>query len=722
MSISIPACLSDRDLIWLDRTELADDKFDLTRLSFGRGQVASLQDHVAIEFGVSDDGDAVSEQVHLRVIEPQAVNGVGVRARLRGWTSISYIAIGYTENGTYRHVKAKHPRQGHWFDFCVGFQDIAWGWCNKWDTPEARQIRDVRFYIKGVPGKEAGCDLSDAWIWHEKEYPQAVFRADAPVPKKVADSLVEYQKAYFPNYTQQALSYMKEGLCPLDGDVLLEWPAQDALPLELDQSGTWQYSWHSLHPVIILLLHAADTDEHAPVFAARDFVTQWLTRSYDTPDPNIKYTWYDHGVAERLMALITLYVWGQQYGFDLRYMTRLRHAIHRHAQLLASEVFYVCHQPFRYHNHGWFQDLALMVTALAFPHWKSADLWADIALTRVEDQFAQLIIHDGDFAVFAENSFGYHLGIERLVASIGHFASLSGRRSSAPQLAGALARFSELMLYPDGVRGMAQGDTFRKANPINRQETVLPEVWTPQAVSLPKAGYAIVKGGDRELPWLLTMVATNKNGTHKHEDDLSVSFWMDGVEWLLDPSFYSHEYSGETPRYLRSAAAHNMLYVKNVLYNYLPAPGRTELRMKGSDSMTQLTIQGSNRSCPGFEIKRVLTYNVKNQRPVIQCSDSFVGIGSENSAVALAEGILTFHLGDGVSIRRNAQIDRLEFELSHPASGRKLVLAVSDPDQFMSIEVASSISGLSFMEEIATQSIRIHLSESVECHWSLYVK
>lgn len=721
--MSIPNCLSDRDILWLEHTKLAIDLFDLTRLNCGRGEVAAEQNHVAVSFGNSGNGEAISEQVHLRITEPRAVNGLGVRVRVRGWKSVSYIAIGYTQNGTYQHVKARHARQDQWFDFCVGHQDIAWGWCNNWEAPEARNIRDVRFYIKGVPGEEAGCDLSDAWIWQEKEYPQDIFGKDAPVPEGVAVNLHEYQQAYFPNYTEQALHYMNEGLCPLDGNVLLEWPVRDALPTKLHLNGTWQYSWHSLHPVIILLLYAADTGEHAPVFAARDLVTQWLSRSYDTPDPNVKYAWYDHGVAERLMALVTLYIWGQRYRFDLRYMVRLREAIYKHAQLLASEVFYVCHQPIRYHNHGWFQDLALMATALAFPHWKSSGLWVDIALSRVEDQFSQLIIHDGDFAVFAENSLGYHLGIEKLVANIGKLAALSGRISSAPKLACALARFSQLMLYPKSLQGIAQGDTFRKANPTNREGVVLPELWTPQIVHLPEAGYVIVKGGDRLLPWLLTMLATNKNSTHKHEDDLSISLWMDGVEWLIDPSFYSHEYSGDIPRYLRSASAHNMLHVKNARYNYLPEPGRTALTKMISNGINHLTVKGINRSCAGFEIKRVLECKQKNRMPIITCSDSFSPLRPTDTEDVSAEGVLTFHVGDGVRIRKASSLGSMVgFELSHPASEKRLVLSFGEPDRVQSIEVESSISGLNFMEQVPTQAIRLRLPHSVECNWCLYVK
>ena len=720
--VPVPSCVSDRKLYWFKHYSVLNDNLDLTSVSCGSGKTKLNKHHVSCDFGITGDGEAISQQVYFSISEPRLVSGLGLRVKLRGWKNISYIAVGYTEDGVYQHAKANHPRQNHWFDFCIGFQDLAWGWRNNWIHPEDRVIEDIRFYIKGVPDSDAGCDISDFWVWQEDTLSEKVFGEEHKISEEIINNLFSYQQAYFPNYAQLARAFMEKGLCPLAGNTSLEWPVKETVPKNLNTNGTWQYSWHSQHPAIMLLLLANDKNELGPLFAARELVANWLTQSFDTPDPNIKYTWYDHGVAERVLAMIMLYASGQEYGFDVRFMTRLRNAIYLHSQLLASEIFYVSHQTTRYHNHGWFQDLALLGVASSFPQWRGSPLWADTALSRIQDQFEKLIIFDNDFAVFVENSLGYHLGIERLVASVGCFASLSGRNTNIPQLAEALSDFSRLMLYPSEERGVAQGDTFRRANPRTRSEVIKSVQWDAQSVFLKEAGYAIIKGGSSDLPWMLTLFATNKNSTHKHEDDLSLFFWMDGIEWLIDPSFYSHEYAEELPAYLRSAKAHSMLYVKDVTYDYQPWPDRSQLKMIKGQDKAEMSIRGLSRACKDFEIVRELDYRLQNGRPRIQGLDYFVGsAGCEEQNAA--EGELTFHIGDGVEIlQKQSAEEGWKYELLHPASKRVLVLTIHPAAGIKKIEIEPSESGLGFLEKIATQAIRITLPHSVECQWSLQVK
>ncbi|MFP3449976.1 hypothetical protein SB765_34160, partial [Pseudomonas sp. SIMBA_067] len=75
-------------------------------------------------------------------------------------------------------------------------------------------------------------------------------------------------------------------------------------------------------------------------------------RSYFNADEDRKFAWYDHGTAERLLAFLLIWDIGVRQQFEHRFMVRLRSAIFKHAQLLASEMFYASHQASRYHNHA----------------------------------------------------------------------------------------------------------------------------------------------------------------------------------------------------------------------------------------------------------------------------------------------------------------------------------------------------------------------------------
>ncbi|WP_018237849.1 DUF6270 domain-containing protein [Ensifer sp. BR816] len=659
------ACLSDRDLLHCDHFSLSgspgSQPLDAARLNCGPGRVTVGADHVAVAFGASGDGAAISQQLRFTVPDASHSNGVGVRVRLRGWVKISYIAIGHTEDGTYHHAKAAHPLQDEWFDFCVGLRDLAWGWRNGWNTPQGRPISDVRFYIRGVPGRDAGCDISDIWLWQEADQPDRVFDVDQPIPSEVVSKLIDYQRACFPDYIRLARNFMASGRCPLAGNTLLDWPLGTPLPPQLQDNGTYQYSWHSQHPAVLLMLLHTDANEIGPLFSARDFVTDWLERSFDKPDSNIKYAWYDHGVAERTFAMVTLYALGQKHGFDARFMTRLRRAIHRHAQLLASLVFYASHQPIRYHNHAWFQDLALMTVGLAFPGWACADLWVETALARAKDQFAQLIARDGDFAVFAENSIGYHLGIERVVATIGAFAALSGRETEIPLIATELSRFSALMRYPDGQRTLAQGDTFRRSNsPVGDPDGRKP--YGRQEISiLPRAGYAIAKADHSGRPFMLVFLATSLAATHKHADNLSFTLYFDGIEWLIDPSFYSHEYARDLPRYLRGPEAHNAFVLPGA--NYAIEPGLA--RLWGKEIPGGFVFEGSHTAVRDVEIHRRI--EGATDRLDLQLRETL-----HNGANLPASARLMLHCGEGVEVK----IENDGLRLAHPATELSLQIVL----------------------------------------------
>lgn len=713
----VPLQLQDREIRWFDDLLSASD-FSLEQVTATGAELANEGGELLLHYQSAEQPS--SYQIVLPSQEQREINGLGVYIELGGWDELSYIAVGFKDDEKYHHVKSANPIQGSAFNFCVGFNDLAWGWRNNWDRPEPRKVEEIRFYIKGKPSASAYCKLHKAWLWQESETSEFIWQKHGPVSEEVLCALNTYQQDYFPDFAAQAQEYLSTGACPLAGNTLLQWPVHKRLPLELGSTGTWQYSWHALHSATFLMLHAQQEQSMSSLMAARDFIVQWLADSFVRPDENKKYAWYDHGVAERVLALLMLYILGQKQSFDVRFMNRLAYVLYRHAQLLASDVFYASHQPTRYHNHAWFQDLALMAVAAAFPKWYSSKPWGLLALQRIQDQFDRLILAEQEYAVFTENSFGYHLGIERLVASIDHFSSLLGMQNDITLIRSKLATFSQQLLYPAGTYGPSFGDTFRTANPSSKEEVIAPEQWHSVRCCLPKSGYFIAKGGEpSSAPWLLTFLATNMNATHKHEDDLSLIFWLDGVEWLLDPSFYSHEYEDELPRFLRSARAHNMLHVPDVPYDYQPGVGRVELQEIKANKQHSI-IEGVNRSCEHHEIyRRVELTENQSGHPRLGVTDYFKpqATAADNSL----DGTLSFHFGDGVSIHPCPAEQGHVFRLSHPASDFFLVLKIQ-AGIAITPKIYDSWGGLGFLEKIATKQLELSLPANTECTWTLYVE
>lgn len=678
------------------------EPFSKERL-FGCDDITLGSDHVTASYS----GELGSYQLQLKLPDAFLANGVGARIRLRGWQQINYIAIGYSGTGGFEHVKASNPAQDQWFDFSVGHGDLAWGWQHGWDQPEDAKAPDIRLYIKGTPGEAAHLDVTDMLLWREEALDEeALTDQDLPLPPRVLHAIRSYELKCFRDYQSQARAFMEDGKCPLYGNVLLDWPVDAVIPPALSETGTYQFSWHALHPAVMLMLHAQDTGESGPLFAARDFVMGWLERSYDTPDANLKYAWYDHGTAERCLAMLQLYGLGQAHGFDKRCKDRLRRAVFRHAQLLASEVFYAGHQPTRYHNHAWFQDLVLLATALAFPHWPCSTLWTKIAISRLEDQFDKLIVRDRGYSIFVENSIGYHHGVQRLIEFAGNLAILSGYPTQIPVVAAELQRFSDFFRYPDSRRTLSQGDTFRLPNQEEANPNGQIPYSQPDFTVLPKAGYTIWQGNHQGRPFMLTMLATSLSRTHKHEDNLAVSLYFDGVEWLIDNSFYSHEYTQPLPSYLRSAAAHSCICLPD--HSYSIDPGLARLDGHRKDDIC--TAEGAHEAYADLTLTRSVS------GPLTQLDFT----GQDGISQAQERAQLRFHCGEHVS----ARLENGKAVLTHPGSAFSVIIEFGDqPARIARGDQDSTpmagLVGHHFMTHAETDTLIVDLGGKKTANWRI---
>jgi hypothetical protein len=127
------------------------------------------------------------------------------------------------------------------------------------------------------------------------------------VPASLQDIIYGFLKKHFRAADVQANAFMEEGHCPLTAEVAIAWPYAAPLPPDLSTVGTYRFSWHALHPAMILMVHARNSGKLASLFAAREMVTNWLERSYFQPEADKKFAWYDHGTAERLLAMVVMW-------------------------------------------------------------------------------------------------------------------------------------------------------------------------------------------------------------------------------------------------------------------------------------------------------------------------------------------------------------------------------------------------------------------------------
>lgn len=666
------------------------------------GRVTRHADHAEAAFA----GDGAVHEIRIP-LDRALDEGTGVFAtfRLSGWAEVRYAAVGYTDGDRFRHVMIPHPLQQEWTSFAFDRSDLIARLQNRWAEIPAAVVADVRVYVKGSPGPDgARIDVREVGAWSAAPELRRGRGDSGPHASAVLEALRGYLTRKNEHLTLQATGFLERGEYPVTGTTLLPWPATERRPVGIDENPTFRYIWHSLYPAAYLALYAHATGMDRAADSAHRIVDQWLGDSFFQTDNDQRYAWYDHGTAERLVALLLVLDDAVRRDADARYLARLRLAAEQHAMLLESEAFYAANQVSRFHNHAWFQDLALLAAG-AVVDSPAASRWTEVGARRLHRQVSELVCTDGRYAVFVENSIGYHHGIQSLVEFADRMLELTADDTGLAPVVQGLDRFSRELRYDDG-RAPSQGDTFRIPNgeTIRSRAADRPR----RFVHLPDAGYTAVRGDDGHH---LMFFATSLSRTHKHCDNLSFTLYLDGVEWLIDPSFSTHEYLAPVPRYLRGPWAHNAVALRgDVDYSIEPGLAHHTAAAEGD----RYIIHGEHGAFADHRVVRRLSGRL--DALALDVEDMVTPVTGDG------RGDVVLHLGEGVSastLREGA------IQLSHPSSSTKLLLehpglaaecvhGWTDGDDRL-----SSLAGASFGVQTETTSVLLALPAAGPARWSL---
>lgn len=594
----------------------------------------------------------------ISLIFPQKklISGASVRLILRGWKVISYLGFGLVSGQEYRHIKVRHQRQNHEFILDFSVYDLIFRVEN--ETYDSRPViaDGVRFFLRGIPSSEGGeLEVKSVAVFKEIPYDFRVTLSSGVQRFSEIVSWWHHERPKLPprdllfNFGAQhlrnhraATDYFMSGRGVWVADTAaVATPILSSFLDAVTHNNTFRYSYQALKHVNPLLAVVESEGKIEPLFAARELVTNWIDANLFGQAQDKKYTWYDHGTAERQLVFLRMWYLGLVYGFDVRFMARLLYVIKLQGDLLASEAFYARNQKTRYHNHALFQDRALLTTAIALPWLEAASAWKSIAIERIKDQIDNLFVIDGDFAVLTENSTGYHnMGVKIVESLIGLLRQAGETElcSYYQDLIQKATRFTKVITYPGG-RLPAIGDTPRRANTADeairaRKSRAEYGFW-----ALDKAGYVVVRGSCRQVPFQFTFYAPSLSTTHKHADHLSFTLFFDGVEWLIDPSYFSYQYSEPLPAYLRGPMAHNAVVLPGVEYCIEP---NTAWLYSHFDGRTFRVI-GRHESYKDAVITRTVTGCLHDLD--LRFEDCC------RTTIVQEPATLLFHLGESVTVR-----------------------------------------------------------------------
>ena len=668
--------------------------------------------------------------------------GLKFNFRISGWKQIKYLAYGWVDpQGKYWHIKITKPRMNTWISEDIIPGSVMFSISNNWQIPESGQkIAYVKIFIKGKPMPEGGvvelqavesitsqlvkndfllsvdgrfCKFSDSgrgrW-WRNADFHK--------VSPEIVDVLDKYIRTLWPTYKQDADYFIQTGGVSLSGMPTMAWSTRSQLPKSLNEYTTMRYLWHALNPVSVMIQAYKDTNKISYLYTARDFTSKWIDRNFYQKPADVKYAWYDHGTSTRLMAFLMLWDVGMQEGFDNRFMSRLLDAIYHHGQLLVKEAFYARNQIMRHHNHAVFQDVALLLVHEFVPHITESKKWQKIAFERLSEQFDSLItLENGSYAVNKENSSGYHAGMAIICHSVDSLIRASRITNySFTSYCKGLDRFMKEMRYPDG-RSPSYGDSFRLPNSrkfIDKIKGI--DIQKPLLCSFKKSGYVILKDKviNKDVLYQLVFIAPSQTIIHKHKDNLSFSFWADGIEWLIDPGFYSHHYNEPKPAYARGQLAHNALVVPDSEYHIEPGLTTISGCASAEEFGKAFEIAGSHRAYSGMTVHRKISGRFGNGELFIR--DEVIGEKPE-------VGLLMLHLGETVL----ADLQQGKLILSSHLSDLRLLICLpvnAHCDIKKGVDDGITVSGWSFpsfAKGIPINTISCEISLNAPVDWSIKI-
>lgn len=377
----------------------------------------------------------------------------------------------------------------------------------------------------------------------------------------------------------------------------------------------------SLAPVELLLQAYRATGNRSYFLRARDIVLasdDWDRRARMP----VSLWWNDHAIAARVQVLTDFWgVYRRDSSYSEEEARRVLEFLARSGTRLSEDRFFTVRT-----NHGVMQNIALLQLASAFPSLPDAPKYREVALRRLDRQFAFYISDEG--VILEHSAFYQRFGL-RLIAVIERLLAMS--HEAVPST--WRTKFEKARMFyrqiqrPDGTLPQF-GDTYSR--PEKRAGNLLEDTGGASMSGerparswalYPLAGYSVSWGGLQHWPdekRLSQSVVTWSNfptRSHKHADDMSFLLWAGGQTWITNVGYWPYGATGrgESESWTGSNAPH----VENEA-----APARLAPRLVGVASVKGATFIDLERTAPGGVVIRRQVVEVQPRLWVVVDSTS----------------------------------------------------------------------------------------------------
>lgn len=386
--------------------------------------------------------------------------------------------------------------------------------------------------------------------------------------------------------------------------------------LETNSPATFQLYLQALGMVKFLAYAALQENDPVYLFRAREFVESWSQYAY-TPEQSAENPklWYDHGASLRAENLIYFMLAAEQLDVaDDALRSLIYQLMIDHGDFLSSEVTYV-----QNHNHGIFQDEALLYVSSFIPDYTKSNEWSELAKDRLQSQLEYAFTEE---YVHVENSSSYCIGVIGLFYNTANFllAIDDPYGAELKKDIEAMTDFYARCILPAGYP-YALGDSYigreYDLGAPNYDNEFLEYVQSrgesgspPKSLSAyyPLSGYYFTqetyeKEHLQNATWTM-FKAGYVSATHKHADDLSFLLYSKGHEIFIDPGMYNYMNGNIYRDYLISSRAHNTINVDGMTYSTTVENSSKTGLLHYEDTGEYRYVLGYSDMYPGVEIDR----------------------------------------------------------------------------------------------------------------------
>ena len=336
---------------------------------------------------------------------------------------------------------------------------------------------------------------------------------------------------------------------------------------------TWQFYYHSLRMVSYLVSSYEFTGDTSYLQEAKWYIESWIEHNPSPRKQASERAWDDHSTANRILTFIQF--WESYRGspiadesFSMLFLNILR----LHGDFTADSENY-----FWGHNHGIFQDRALIQLSVMFPAFEESDEWNQVANERLNLHLVEDFTKSG---IHKEHSPSYHFLVLTLLMSINEFNIHYGIPNDKLEL--LIIKMQDYLSYivkPDGTfplvgdSGLENGLNIKESSVLSQNLLELMNIGGDGKLSNYCIGYHDSGVGINKLElssgqnFYFAIFSAFHNTVHKHSDDLSFVLSYGKTDYFVDSGKYNFDESNDYRQYVRSVFAHNSIVVDNISYN-----------------------------------------------------------------------------------------------------------------------------------------------------------